>query len=134
MVAAENNTSSDDCKPWQCATCTFENLKADKLCGACMSMRPDPPEQPVRLTQEELAEKHWNYIVRYCRLKKTCYVDKTFSPCASSLYYSPEDNKDAPYVRWERVRNVVSDDSDSSLMWVVFRKPLPSDISQGKWR
>lgn len=101
----------------------------------CMSMRGSklnvPPKQPTRLTQEELANKHWNYIVRYCKLKKQVYVDDTFPPAPSSLYYSPNDNKDALLVKWKRLRDITVDDCDKDLPWAVFRKPLPSDISQG---
>lgn len=100
----------------------------------CTTLRSDtPPEQPSRLTQEELAQKHWNYIVRYCKLKKQFYVDETFPPAPSSLYYCPAENKDTHVVKWKRVRDIsFDDDPDKSLPWAVFRKPLPSDISQGK--
>lgn len=104
----------------------------------CMNMRVDvnetPPEQPLRLTQEELANKHWHYIVRYCKLKKQSYVDESFPPAPSSLYYYPSENKDAPVVKWKRLRDICfDDDPDKDFPWAVFRKPQPSDISQGKY-
>lgn len=103
----------------------------------CMNLRVDvnevPPEQPQRLTQEELANKHWNYIVRYCRLKKQGYVDDSFPPGPSSLYYSPMENEDRPMVKWRRLRDIsVEDGPDRDLKWTVFRRPQPSDISQGE--
>ena len=103
----------------------------------CVNVREDHtdryPEEPTRLSQEELASKHWHYIVRYCRLKKQSYVDESFAPSTSSLYYSPGENKDAHVIKWRRVRDInVDDDPDKDLLWAVFRRPLPSDISQGK--
>lgn len=100
----------------------------------CTTLRSDtPPEQPSRLTKEEIAQKHWNYIVRYCKLKKQFYVDETFPPSPSSLYYCPAENKDTHVVKWKRLRDIsFDDDPDKNLPWAVFRKPLPSDISQGK--
>lgn len=122
-------------KPWECLICTFENTKSQVYCDMCLNMRPDPrepPEQPQRLTAEELANKHWNYIVRYCKLKKQSYIDDTFPPAPTSLYYNPPENKDVHVVKWRRLRDVVfDDDSDKDLPWAVFRRPLPSDISQG---
>lgn len=64
---------------WHCAVCTFENTKSQVVCDMCGRLRddpnvaggmvqgranPQPPEEPARLTEEELANKHWNYIVR----------------------------------------------------------------------
>ncbi|GJQ83157.1 sol [Trypoxylus dichotomus] len=124
-------------KAWQCSICTFENTKSQAVCDMCMNMRVDvnetpPPEQPIRLSQEELANKHWHYIVRYCKLKKQSYVDESFPPAPSSLYYYPTENKDAPVVKWKRLRDICfEDDPDKDLPWAVFRRPQPSDISQG---
>lgn len=130
-----NGDSAHSFKSWQCLICTFENARSQVICDMCMNMRGSisdtPPEQPARLTQEELAQKHWNYIVRYCKLKKQCYVDETFPPAPSSLYYSPNDNKDTHLVKWKRLRDITVDECDKNLPWAVFRKPLPSDISQG---
>ncbi|KAF5287888.1 hypothetical protein FQR65_LT12162 [Abscondita terminalis] len=127
--------SSNHLKPWQCLICTFENSRSQVICDMCLNMRGSisdtPPEQPIRLTQEELANKHWNYIVRYCKLKKQIYVDETFPPAASSLYYSPQDNKDIHLIKWKRLREINVEECDKHLAWAVFRKPLPSDISQG---
>ncbi|XP_044254204.1 calpain-D-like isoform X1 [Tribolium madens] len=123
-------------KAWQCMICTFENTKSQIICDMCQKIREDirttPPEEPSRLSQEELANKHWNYIVRYCKLKKQSYVDESFPPSPTSLYYNPSEVKDAHTVKWKRLRDITVDDGpDSDLIWAVFRKPHPSDISQG---
>lgn len=121
-------------KPWQCITCTFENSRSQVVCDMCMNIRHDvleTPEQP-KLTSDEIANKHWHYIVKYCKLKKQIYVDDTFPPAPTSLYYNPAENKDAHVVKWRRLRDInFDDDPDKDLPWAVFRRPLPSDISQG---
>lgn len=122
---------------WQCVNCTFENTKSQLICDMCMNVRIEvsevPPEQPARLTQEEMTNKHWNYIVRYCKLKKQGYVDDSFPPAPTSLYYCPAENKDAHVVKWKRLRDIVVEDGpDTDLPWAVFRRPQPSDISQGQ--
>lgn len=121
-------------KPWQCVFCTFENNKTQIICDMCQRLRENvrsaPPEQPQRLTQEELSNKHWNYIVRYCKLKKQSYVDETFPPSPTSLYYNPAEVKDTHTVKWRRLKDIIVDE-DEDLSWAVFRTPQPSDISQG---
>lgn len=84
-----------------------------------------------RLTQQEMSNKHWNYIVKYCKLKKQCYLDDDFPPMPSSLYYNPNEMKDTHVVKWKRLRDIVVDE-DQDTPWAIFRKPQPSDISQGK--
>ncbi|KAB0799224.1 hypothetical protein PPYR_07104 [Photinus pyralis] len=134
-ITNSHEDSTNHFKSWQCLICTFENVKSHIICDMCLNMRGSisetPPEQPLRLTQEELANKHWHYIVRYCKLKKQIYVDETFPPAPTSLYYCPQDNTDTHLIKWKRLRDIVVDDCDKNLPWAVFRKPLPSDISQG---
>lgn len=131
------NSFNQSIVKWQCVICTFENTKSQIVCDMCMNLRVDvnatPPEQPVRLTQEELTNKHWNYIVRYCKLKKQSYMDDSFPPNPTSLYYCPAENKDAVFVKWRRLKDVVVDDGTDveGLSWTVFRQPRPSDILQG---
>ncbi|XP_030753307.1 calpain-D-like isoform X2 [Sitophilus oryzae] len=133
-LASVPNTSKS-CKVWTCMICTFENAKSQFICDMCQKLRMDlsstPPEDPPRLTQEELSNKHWNYIVRYCKLKKQSYVDDDFPPMPSSLYYNVNDNKDAYTIKWRRLKDIVVDEKEIELPWAVFRTPQPSDISQG---
>ncbi|KAK9870980.1 hypothetical protein WA026_009940 [Henosepilachna vigintioctopunctata] len=122
-------------KPWQCQYCTFENNKSKVLCDMCQKMREDldvKPEEPLRLTDEQIADKHWNYIVRYCRSRKQSFIDDSFKPGPSSLYYNPSDTEELHVVKWKRVKDITVDDSpEKDLPWTVFRRPHISDISQG---
>ncbi|CAH1174104.1 unnamed protein product [Phaedon cochleariae] len=124
-------------QPWQCLVCTFENTKSQIICDMCQRMREDVnslhPKDPPRLTQHEMSNKHWNYIVKYCKLKKQSYLDEDFPPMPSSLYYNPSEMKDCHVVKWKRLRDIVVEE-DKDLVWAVFRKPQPSDISQGSIR
>lgn len=59
--------TSKQVQVWTCLLCTFENTKSQFVCDMCQKLRVGtgaPPEDPPRLTQEELSNKHWNYIVR----------------------------------------------------------------------
>lgn len=48
------------------------------------------------------------------------------------MYYNPAETKDNHVVQWRRPHQINVDSTvDSKLPWAVFRKPLPSDISQG---
>ncbi|CAG9837189.1 unnamed protein product [Diabrotica balteata] len=129
-----NSITSGPYEPWQCLVCTFENTKSYIICDMCQKMRKDinssNPKEPPRLTQQEMSNKHWNYIVKYCKLKKQSYLDDEFPPMPSSLYYNPSEIKDSHAVKWKRLRDIVVDD-EKDLPWAVFRKPQPSDISQG---
>nr|XP_023014057.1 calpain-D-like [Leptinotarsa decemlineata] len=121
-------------QPWQCMICTFENTKSQQICDMCQRMREDVksahPKDPARLTQQEMSNKHWNYIVKYCKLRKQSYLDDDFPPMPSSLYYNPVEMKDSHTVKWKRLRDIVVEE-DKDLIWAVFRRPQPSDISQG---
>ncbi|XP_045479143.1 calpain-D [Harmonia axyridis] len=122
-------------KPWSCKYCTFENNKSKIMCDMCQKMREDieaKPEEPHRFSDEEIADKHWSYIVRYCRSRKQSYIDESFKPGNYSLYYYPSDSNIPHVVKWKRVKDITVDDGpDSDLSWTVFRRPHISDISQG---
>ncbi|XP_060530957.1 calpain-D-like [Cylas formicarius] len=126
--------TSRQCQVWTCMICTFENTKSQVICDMCQKLRIDassvPPEDPPRLSQEELSNKHWNYIVRYCKLKKQSYIDDDFPPMQSSLYYNPSEVKEGHTVKWRRLRDIIVEEN-KDLPWAVFRTPQPSDISQG---
>ncbi|XP_066254122.1 calpain-D-like [Euwallacea similis] len=127
------NTSKQS-QPWTCVLCTFNNTKSQFVCDMCMQLKTThngPPEDPPRLTQEELSNKHWNYIVKYCKLKKQSYIDDDFPPMPISLYYNPDENKDAFSIKWRRLKDILVDEKERDLPWAVFRTPQPSDISQG---
>lgn len=50
----------------------------------------------------------------------------------TSLYYNPDENKDAFSIKWRRLKDIIVDDKEIDVPWAVFRMPQPSDISQGK--
>ncbi|KAF2355647.1 Peptidase C2 calpain catalytic domain [Trinorchestia longiramus] len=89
----------------------------------------------LREMEEHEALLSWKRIVQYCRKHKHPFVDDSFPPIAKSLYYSsggelPPNNKVS---QWLRPHQILTED-DASIghkPWVVFRTPLPSDISQG---
>ncbi|ERL93813.1 hypothetical protein D910_11099 [Dendroctonus ponderosae] len=120
--------TSKQIQAWTCTICTFENTKSQFICDMCQKLRATlhsgPPEDPPRLTQEELSNKHWNYI-------KQSYIDDDFSPMQTSLYYNPNENKDAFTIKWRRLKDIVVEEKERDLPWAVFRMPQPSDISQG---
>ncbi|XP_044748466.1 calpain-D [Coccinella septempunctata] len=121
--------------PWSCKYCTFENNKTKMMCDMCQQMRLNSDtntEEFLRLSDEEIADKHWNYIVRYCRSRKQSFIDDAFRPGNHSLYYYPSDTNPTHIVKWKRVRDISVDDGpESDLPWALFRRPHISDISQG---
>jgi len=58
------------------------------------------------------------------------FVDESFPPNGQSLYYQPGKQTESVVVQWMRPHQIKTSNSDS-LDWVVFRDPVPSDISQG---
>lgn len=59
-------------------------------------------------------------------------MDDDFPPMPTSLYYNPDENKDAFSIKWRRLKDIIVDDKEIDVPWAVFRMPQPSDISQGK--
>lgn len=51
----------------------------------------------------------------------------------TSLYYNPNENKDAYTIKWRRLKDIIVEEKEHDLPWAVFRMPQPSDISQGKF-
>ncbi|CAG2059426.1 unnamed protein product [Timema podura] len=119
---------------WRCVLCTYENATASVSCEICQSSRcmsssvvltngtPSPCEavpaatvtrqeselmENLRHLEEQEALQKWEHIVKYCR-----------------------ENKDNHVVQWLRPHQIVTE-GDAKMEWAVFRRPLPSDISQG---
>lgn len=77
--------SQNDNLPWQCSLCTFENNSVDNICEMCHSTRRSTtsisvslhesaelrthsePMVNLRLSEEEIALRKWEHIVRYCK-------------------------------------------------------------------
>ena len=56
------------------------------------------------------------------------FVDDSFPPDVSSLYFKPRSSKHPRVAQWLRPQQITS---QSQLSWEVFRNPSPSDIMQG---
>ncbi|XP_006610225.1 calpain-D-like [Apis dorsata] len=141
---------------WQCKLCTYENKSTNGICEMCQiskNLSQLPVERPriesgistltmqrqesvvmenLRQIEEREALEKWERIVRYCKETNEPFVDDSFPPAPKSLYYNPAETKDNHVVQWRRPHQINVDSTvDSKLPWAVFRKPLPSDISQG---
>ena len=96
----------------------------------------------LREMEEHEARATWKRILQYCRKHKHPFVDDSFPPITRSLFYGPtapladggpESGGAGRVSHWLRPHQILTDDDSSigHLPWVVFRTPLPSDISQG---
>lgn len=84
-------------------------------------------ENYTNVTEEEQSLNKWKNIVSFCKEHKKLYIDKKFPPTSQSLYNNPDGNK--KFLTWRRPKDTIS--GDKNLPWVVFRKPVPSDVLQG---
>ncbi|XP_017877293.1 calpain-D-like [Ceratina calcarata] len=142
---------------WQCKLCTYENKSTNGVCEMCeisknlsqlsverpriiepgintltMQRQESVVMENLRQLEEREALEKWERIVRYCKETNEPFVDDSFPPAPKSLYYNPAETKDNHVVQWRRPHQINVDSSvDTKLPWAVFRKPLPSDISQG---
>lgn len=87
--------------------------------------------EDLRQIEEREALEKWERIVRFCTDNNEPFVDDSFPPAARSLYYNPLETKDSHVAQWLRPHQIHTEGCDSKLDWAIFRKPLPSDISQG---
>ncbi|KAF2894265.1 hypothetical protein ILUMI_11906 [Ignelater luminosus] len=122
--------------PWKCSVCTFENRKTTVICDMCKticnSLYDKPSQETKCLSEEELIELEWNYIVSNCKLEKRLFVDETFPAARSSLYYFSDQHQE-DNTKWIRLRNVEVDGVDRNLSWTLFRELLePPDVIQGE--
>ncbi|KAK6637651.1 hypothetical protein RUM44_008073 [Polyplax serrata] len=86
--------------------------------------------EDLRHGEEIQALERWKRVLTFCKENRELYIDECFPPAAKSLYYNPAETKDNHVVQWLRPHEIAIEE-DCSLNWVVFRKPKPSDISQG---
>ncbi|CAB3373698.1 Hypothetical predicted protein [Cloeon dipterum] len=125
-------------QPWQCLKCTYANKADSVACEMCGNTRGAPAaslniegrlverasrfsEQPSPISTIDL------FPAENCDV----FVDDSFPPNDHSLYYQPgkQQQSDGVVVQWLRPHQIKA--SNDALEWVVFRDPLPSDISQG---
>lgn len=75
----------------------------------------------------------YHEIVSFCQKSGDLFVDDGFPPISKSLYYNPKvssTNGDL-VTQWLRPKDIITEQGGENAQWVVFRTPLPSDISQG---
>lgn len=61
----------------------------------------------------------------------TSFVDDSFPPMLKSLYHNGIVNGENHVCCWLRPHEFRTRTDSTDMEWTVFRKPLPSDISQG---
>ncbi|XP_072171136.1 calpain-D-like [Diadema setosum] len=137
---------------WSCAECKHLNPNASTSCAFCGNMpiwdgaatteRQACKRQKSIMTESKRkhdmleAGKQFNKIRQSCKMLKTEFIDDTFPPIPSSLFF-PNSKSAHAYpegfeCRWLRPSKVqLKPCDDSPLPWVIFRNPRPSDISQG---
>ncbi|KAL7636707.1 UNVERIFIED_CONTAM: hypothetical protein RMT77_012459 [Armadillidium vulgare] len=134
---------------WRCSACTFDNSPTAVSCKMCGSLpcvddihpswndtRPRTAGQSelmdvLREIEEQEALDKWNKIVQYCKENKHPFVDDSFPPASKSLYFSTTEKHESRVYQWLKPHEIATDHESKGLKWVVFRKPHPSDISQG---
>ncbi|KAK7066393.1 Calpain-15 [Halocaridina rubra] len=134
---------------WNCSACTFNNSASAvscTMCGSSPTLTDVPHSWPgsqsyrgqselmdvLREMEERDALNKWNRIVHYCRVNKHPFVDDSFPPVPKSLFYTSAEKKESRVTQWLRPHEIVTTENDNrNVKWVVFRMPLPSDISQG---
>lgn len=86
----------------------------------------------ISITKKGTKQKY-HEIVTFCQKSGDAFVDDSFPPAPKSLYYNPKvssANGDL-VTQWLRPKDIVTEQGCENTVWVVFRTPLPSDISQG---
>ncbi|XP_046555772.1 calpain-15-like [Haliotis rubra] len=135
---------------WQCSMCTYRNTAAAVKCNMCKSARNKRskalvPAGPGTLTRQESSlmeemrksEEHealelWETIVLFCKQNKTPFVDDSFLPAPKSLYIEPPKPFANMEIQWLRPDKIApSSRAEMKQPWVVYRTPMPEDISQG---
>ncbi|CAG7734073.1 unnamed protein product, partial [Allacma fusca] len=126
-------------KKWSCPQCTFKNPMKTVVCEMCQTPRKANSNgvevssaPPVNNAKKGTKQKYQD-IVAFCEKSGDLFVDDSFPPAPKSLYYHPKvsaSNGDL-VSRWLRPKDILTEQGSESVPWVVFRTPLPSDISQG---
>lgn len=59
------------------------------------------------------------------------FVDDSFPPMPKSLYLDENSDLARCEIKWLRCQDIQSHSSEQKVPWVVYRTPMPDDISQG---
>lgn len=126
-------------KKWSCPRCTFKNPIKCSVCEMCQGKRSDSstgsssmPKSSVVAPMKKGTKQKYQDILAYCLKSGDSFVDDSFPPAPKSLYYNPKITKGDLVAQWLRPKEIVTEQGSENVSWVVFRLPLPSDISQGK--
>ncbi|ESO93662.1 hypothetical protein LOTGIDRAFT_104705 [Lottia gigantea] len=131
---------------WKCKRCTLLNSAGSERCSVCESPRKPPsPSLPGTLSRQESslmedllkleveeALDRLECIRLFCKQNKEVFVDDSFPPAPKSLYVDHKSKLVARNIQWLRPHEITPYYQDEkSLKWVIYRTPMPEDISQG---
>lgn len=109
------------------------------VCEMCQGKRLDfgtgsssMPKTSVVAPVKKGSKQKYQDIIAFCLKSGDPFVDDSFPPAPKSLYYNPKITKGDLVTQWLRPKDIVTEQGSENVAWVVFRTPLPSDISQGK--
>lgn len=89
------------------------------------------PKTSVVAPVKKGSKQKYQDIIAFCLKSGDPFVDDSFPPAPKSLYYNPKITKGDLVTQWLRPKDIVTEQGSENVAWVVFRTPLPSDISQG---
>ncbi|XP_013069901.2 calpain-D-like [Biomphalaria glabrata] len=98
--------------------------------------------EDIRIVEEKEASELRQRIIQHCKSTGDTFVDDSFPPAPKSLFLdlkrqyfvqetqSPNTKLSVSNIQWVRPQNIVVPDG-LRIPWVVYRTPMPEDISQG---
>ncbi|KAH3841104.1 hypothetical protein DPMN_114561 [Dreissena polymorpha] len=139
----------------QCTVCTYINKTTTGNCMMCGSdlMQISPNQivsmgtlrpkrrmdrqksvlvSDIRKSEDDEALELWQHIKVFCLQHNEKFVDDSFPPISKSLFTSDSSDLARLVVKWLRCNEIDSHKSEKKVPWVVYRTPMPDDISQGQ--
>lgn len=132
---------------WSCNECTYKNSLNKTRCKVCgtatlSKSQQDSPSMSlqrqqstlmddIRKTEESDAMELWQHITFFCHQQKEPFVDDSFPPAENSLYIDSTAPFTTTPVKWCRPYDISAEVRERDVPWVVYRTPMPDDISQG---
>lgn len=160
-----SSSSAQDPNVWKCSSCNSANQLTRYTCSTCHNPRnvlhtlriqhhnqaKSKSSKPVAdfmlchgesenietLRRIEVKESRalWINIVNQCLINEVNFIDDSFLPQDSSLYFNTNQvsslRKNGGQIQWLRLNQIRGEAPSSIVKWEVFRSPMPSDISQG---
>ncbi|KAJ8298538.1 hypothetical protein KUTeg_025069 [Tegillarca granosa] len=146
------NTSLDkDTKNyWVCSACTYKNVLKSTECKVCATSRKQNKQEvinpgmftlqrqksslmdEIRKFEEDSALELWQHITLFCGQHKENFVDDSFPPLPKSVFTDESKPFTNSVIAWRRPQEIASNyPGQEKVKWVVYRTPMPDDISQG---